>query len=326
MNNVNALDILQAKKGRRMTVEIPGATSNLGAGLDTFGLALAIYCRLTFVLLEQNDPNIPYITFSGSVVSESLPEETGKLVYKILRELWQDNPQNLSRIRIHVDSEIPLGSGLGGGTAAILGALWADQVFKDLVPTSDDLLALATRWEGQGHSETFAASLMGNFITVAKCATTDQVVACQHRWPDVWTLLISVPPYRLNTKTSKSMLPDKVSFSDAMFNLQRTALMVSAVVSADERALKEALKDQLHEKYRALLVPELASLREALSEEPIHGCVLSGGGPSLLVIVDVNFKPYIKKKMEKWAQSQDHPPQIFDVEVDRKGLTTLSVQ
>ena len=32
-----------------------------------------------------------------------------------------------------------------------------------------------------------------------------------------------------------------------------------------------------------------------------------------------------KKKMEKWASSQERPPRILAVEVDRKGLKTLSV-
>lgn len=324
-DDMSELELLNAKTGRRVTVEIPGAIGNLGAGLDTFGLAIGLYCRITFVLLENNDPDIPFVTFSGPVVQESLPDETGKLVYKILKELWKDDRTRLERIRIHVQSEIPLGSGLGGGTAPILGALWADQVFKDVVPTTAELLARATAWEGQAHSETFAASLMGDFVNVVNCADGKRVLARQHNWPEPWSLLLCVPQYRLNTATSKSILPKKVPFADAMFNMQRSALMVSAVVSNSVECLKEALQDRLHERYREVLVPELAPLKDLVRDLPAHGCVLSGGGSSVLVIVDENFKPQVKDRLDEWAQTRPQPPRILDVAVDRRGLRTISL-
>lgn len=66
--------------------------------------------------------------------------------------------------------------------------------------------------------------------------------------------------------------------------------MVAAVVNCDAVAMREVLKDHLHEQARANLVPALNSLHSELVDAPIIGCVLSGGGPSLLVSTERQHK------------------------------------
>ena len=81
-------------KERKITLKLPGTTSNLGPGLDCIGLALNIYSKMSFFLLPENDPGIPLITFKGSIAKSSLAQDQGSLTYTILSRLWQQN-QNL---------------------------------------------------------------------------------------------------------------------------------------------------------------------------------------------------------------------------------------
>lgn len=307
--------------GKRLTLRIPGSTSNLGPGFDCFGLALSLYCRLTFTLLESKNNDTPLITFAGAIAQSSMPQDTGNLVYKILRQLWKDQADMLERIRIHVDSDIPLGCGLGSSAAAILGALWADNVFKDRVPTTGSLLAQATALEG--HSETFAASLMGKFVITAPTASSNSIIARQMTWPAAWRTIFVVPSYRMKTEKARGVLPKTVSHKDAVWNMQRSALFISALTNSDENTLKEALFDRLHEPYREILVPELASLRRALVNQPILGCVLSAGGPSMLAIVNERNRAEVLAHIEEWAAAQNDHPRVLDLRVDDDGIRQI---
>ena len=49
-----------------ITVEVPASTCNLGPGLDTLGLALSLYTRLTFTLTDNKKATGPSINFKGS--------------------------------------------------------------------------------------------------------------------------------------------------------------------------------------------------------------------------------------------------------------------
>jgi homoserine kinase len=76
------------------------------------------------------------------------------------------------------------------------------------------------------------------------------------------------------------VLPATLSRADAVFNVQRTALLLQAVHTGNLAAIGAALDDRLHQPYRAPLVPGLA---EALAfEHPtVLGAFLSGAGPSI---------------------------------------------
>ena len=59
-------------RGRKITLKLPGTTSNLGPGLDCLGLALNVYSEMSFFLLEDNDPGVPLITFRAGIAKSSL--------------------------------------------------------------------------------------------------------------------------------------------------------------------------------------------------------------------------------------------------------------
>ena len=310
-------------KERRITLKLPGATSNLGPGLDCLGLALNIYSKMSFFILPENDPGIPLITFKGSIAKSSLARDQGTLTYTILSRLWKQDQNLLQRARIIIDSEIPLGVGLGSSSTAILGALWAANVFKDRIPTAPALLAEACELEG--HPETLAACLLGSMVVCSPSSTSKKIVTQRLHWPAEWHLIVVSPQYSLNTPVARRILPKEVKFDDAVHNLQKTALLVAAVSRNDEQALIEALDDRIHEPYRAQLVPELSRLRRELAGQPIIGCVLSGAGSSVLVIVHEKRKAGVLEQVRAWAEAEPKPPRVLDLQVDNDGIQELQI-
>lgn len=301
----------------RITVRIPGSTSNLGPGFDALGLALDLYTTLTFELLPKDDPKVPLISLHGKTVS-SLPTDRSNLVHKILSDQWQDTPDLLSRVRISIESDIPLSRGLGSSAAASLGAIWAAWALKDTPLNRDELLKRATAYEG--HPDNVAASLFGGMVVCARCPRSDRIVVKKLAWPEEWSTIVVVPPYPLSTHAARSVLPKSVSLADAITNVQNVSLLISAVATKDEEALRTALYDRLHEPYRLHLVPELSSLRAELRQLPALGCVLSGAGSSVLIVTANRHKAQLLEFLEDWRVRTEPEARVLDLRIAKAGI------
>jgi homoserine kinase len=80
------------------------------------------------------------------------------------------------------------------------------------------------------------------------------------------------------------VLPASVPLRDAVFNLQRVALIVAAAHSGEESLLAGVFDDRLHQPFRQELVPGLGEVLK-LRHPEILGAMLSGSGPSIAVLV-----------------------------------------
>ncbi len=301
---------------KKLTMRLPGSTTNLGPGFDTLGLALSVYTTVTFERLEQKRaPGQSLITLKGTA-AQSLPANEDNLIYK---QFCQNYSGPTDDIALTIETDIPLARGLGSSSTAILAALWAAQAFSSsAAPDREQILASAARIEG--HPDNVAACLLGGFIVSGYRQKGNRAICQRLNWPEQWRTLVVVPPYELSTHEARKVLPRRVSMGQAVKNLQRTGLLIAAVVNQDEDTMSEALLDELHEPYRIHLVPELQALRRDLTSLPILGCVLSGAGSSSLVIVHERHHGEIKSYLQDWADRRQHKPQILDLSVDTKGL------
>lgn len=301
----------------KLSVRVPGSSANLGPGFDALALAYQLYCTLDFEILESNDRSVPMVTLKGVLVN-GLPKDQSNLIYTVLSNLWQNDPDLLQRVRVTIESQIPLGKGVGSSAAAITGAVWAAHALTGKYPEEGLVLQEAARLEG--HADNAAASLLGGLVVSARSNSKRGMITQKVSWPEEWSTVVTVPPYVLSTKKSRAALPKQISHADAVGNVQKVALLLAAVQNKDEEAMKEALHDRLHEPYRMQLVPHLAALRKELSDLPIMGCVLSGAGSSVLTVVHRRHTPDVVQCLENWSAGQSEPSQILELNVDQEGL------
>ncbi|MBZ0189630.1 MAG: homoserine kinase [Candidatus Obscuribacterales bacterium] len=312
------------KIARSITLTIPASTCNLGPGLDTLGLALSLYTRITVWLLKKNYSDVPRVVLRGAMADISDASDQGDLIYTMLMKLWKSTPRDASRLRVLVHSNIPLGSGLGGTGTVVLGGLWASYVLRDFIPTRPKILAEATAVEQ--HPESLAPSLMGNLVICGTADAGNDVLTEQIEWPEQWHTIVITPSYRLTTPKARAVLPKQVKLDDAIFNIQRTSLLLAAVQNQNESTMKQALDDRLHERYRSKQVPELAEIRAVLHKEPIIGCVLSGAGSSILVIVNHKKKEVVLSNLKQWIAREQKTLTVLDLTVDRSGLREIACE
>ena len=94
-----------------------------------------------------------------------------------------------------------------------------------------------------------------------------------------------IPSFELSTEKARSVLPHSYSRKDVVYNIQRSALTIAALTSGDWTVMREAMRDRIHQPFRAKLIP---GLEEILTLElgGLFGIALSGAGPTVFAFVD----------------------------------------
>ena len=264
----------RSSEPRTVEIAVPGSTSNLGAGFDALGLALSVYVRLNVTIgVESADPDVTF-RFGG------LTLDGENSIERALRAAAARYGTTLPPLTVDVRSDIPLKAGLGSSAAAIVAGIRLYEAIAGPLPI-EDVLTLACELEG--HPDNTSASILGGLVT--SCQAEGKVVAVAMPWPAAIRVVVATPAIGLDTKVARAALPASVSRGDAIFNLQRTALFVQAIAARRVDVLREALRDRMHQPYRAPLVPGLE--RALAFEHPkLLGVFLSGAGPSIAALTD----------------------------------------
>jgi homoserine kinase len=262
---------------RRVVVEVPASSANLGAGYDALALALEITNRVEIDVVEE--PGLE-ISVEGEG-ADSLPRnrdnrfvaalETG------LRPARHDLPEGL-RIRMH--NAIPLTRGLGSSAAATIGGLVAASALLGEEVDTRGLLAPAIALEG--HPDNAAAALLGGLVAVTDVDGTAEAVRLDP--PDVAVVLF-VPELQLRTADMRGVLPRDVPREDAVFNVGRVAVGVAGIAAGRPELLGALTQDRLHEPYRARHFPAFPRLVAAARAAGALGACLSGSGSTVIAFV-----------------------------------------
>ena len=178
-------------------------------------------------------------------------------------------------------NRIPTARGLGSSAAAWVGGLVAGNTLLGSPLSRDALLGLAARAEG--HPDNVAAAIFGG-LTVS-CGTPQGVTAVTLPVTKSLAWVVLVPEVTSATADARTLLPRSVPREDAVFNVQRVALLLAGLQAALPAALAVALEDRLHQPYRLKLFPWMPQVATAARAAGALGCVLSGAGPSLLAVV-----------------------------------------
>jgi homoserine kinase len=263
-------DRLRRLEGRRIVV--PGSTSNLGPGFDTLGLALQIYLHVRVTKAADEGRNERRFTFVGGA------PEGANAIARALDAAAEATGLPLPSLDLEVANDIPIKAGLGSSAAAIVAGLRVFAACHDL----DDRALLRLAGGLEGHPDNVSASLFGGLT--ASCQTGDDILCVATPWPDEIRVVVATPHIGLSTQAARAVLPASVSRTDAIFNVQRVALMLQALATREYGLVREALADRLHQPYRTDLVPGLAEAA-AFRHESLLGTFLSGAGPSVAALV-----------------------------------------
>ena len=269
--------------GRRMTVEVPATSANLGAGYDCLGLALDLTDRIEVEVRSWSGGRIE-LEVDGEGVGELSEDRENRFVQGLeaaIVELRGPLPDGVGW-RVAMRNRIPLARGLGSSAAATVAGIVAGDILAGEGLTQRRMLELATGIEG--HPDNAAAALLGGFVVSA--AVDGTVEAVRFDVPRDLRCVVFVPDLRLSTEVMRAALPETVPLADAVANLGRVALGVARLAGRHSDVLRLLTVDRLHEPYRATPYPQLPQLVAAARGAGALGACLSGAGSSVIAFTD----------------------------------------
>ncbi|SFS97319.1 homoserine kinase [Paenibacillus sp. 453mf] len=297
-------------------VKIPASTANLGPGFDSLGMALSLYSYVEMKRAEETT-----ISLHGEHL-KGIPTDKTNLVYKVAQAVFNKAGVLVPELEISMYSEIPLTRGLGSSATTIIGAMVAANELIGSPLMREELFTMATQIEK--HPDNVGASLFGGFAVCAWDGTSAHHISFNP--PEQLEVLVVIPQFELSTTKAREALPRELSFQDAVYNIGRTSMLVGALASGRYDLLSAAMKDKLHQPYRAALVPGMAEILEEAPRKGALGAALSGAGPTVLAFVhqEERDKHGLETYMVETMRAQGIEADTMWIKPDLQGAQLVS--
>lgn len=295
-----------------MRVRVPASSANLGPGFDALGLALSLYLEVRFNRAER-----PSIKVQGRD-AEKISTGPDNLIWKTALQVAADVGEFLPPVAIEIDNGIPLGKGLGSSAAALTaGVVIADQLLG-LNWKPPRVLDEAAKVEG--HPDNVAACVLGSIVASA-IDEGGVARAVRLELPAKYGCAVIVPDFELATSKARAVLPSTYSRADAVFNIQRSALLIAGLLTGTTSAFPAALQDRIHQPYRAKLIPGLEEILR-LRAPGLLGCCLSGAGPSVLAFYEKGSED-VCELVRRIFSMHGHEAEILWSQIADRGFELL---
>lgn len=244
-----------------MTIRVPATSANMGPGFDVLGLALTLHTDVGIVGIDE--------PVDGA------------------REAEDTHPAQVAFVRaggtgrVWVKNSIPVGRGMGFSGAVRVGGIVAAEV-QQHGPAWSRATSHAVRLgaELEGHADNVAPSLHGGVVIAGDSQVTQVPVALDP------VFVMWVPDFTTSTDDSRGKIGRTIALKDAVFNISRTAMLVTALATGDTSLLREATQDRIHQDLRFAASPESRAALEAGLAAGAWCGWLSGSGPTVALMCD----------------------------------------
>ena len=267
---------------KKVTIRVPATTANLGPGFDAFGCALSLYTDVTFEEMESG------LEITGCDEAYTGPDN---MAYTSYCAVLQSLSEEIRGVKIHIDAQIPVCRGLGSSAALLVAGAMGANVLRGNKLSTQGLLNITNAMEG--HPDNLAPAFYGG-LTASMVDNGLPVCVNFPLHPD-WEFLALVPDFDLPTPLARSVLPTEYDRSDAVYNIAHGALVLKALELGDEKLLRNAMQDRIHQPYRKKMIPDYDKIESLIRTTGAAFC-LSGAGPTLLCITR---NPGLEEKLAK---------------------------
>ena len=132
-----------------------------------------------------------------------------------------------------------------------------------------------------------------------------------------------MPDFTLSTEKARAALPTEYSRADAVYNIAHGALVLKALETGDEKLLRNAMQDRIHQNYRRKLIPDYDKI-EALVRTCGAAFCLSGAGPTLLCITqDEKLDEKLAKKLNSITE---HNWEMLPLHIEFEGARVIACE
>lgn len=273
-------------------VRVPATSANLGVGYDCMGLALDDYATVTFEVIAHG---LEILGCEEAYCNED------NLFYQAFLEGLKYMNETVPGIRITVDTDIPYARGLGSSaTCIVAGLAGANALFQNRM-NRYELFDLATRMEG--HPDNIAPAIFGGLcVSFMEEGKPNMIRYGVKRDLQFVTM---IPDYEVSTKSAREVLPNNMSYAQAVYQMGRCAALAKAIEIGNAMIMKRSCTDQMQEPYRKELIPEYADVNKLCEDAGMITMYISGSGSTMIALTQEEtdagvLAETIKKRYPTW--------------------------
>lgn len=320
----------------KFALKVPASSANIGPGFDVLGIGLNLFLEIQVTIDASVDTSSDKyqakLSYEGDAAHDVPLQSEKNLITQTALYILRCN--NIERFPqgtcIHVINPIPLGRGLGSSGAAIVGGIMLGNAIGNLGLSKERMLDYCLLIER--HPDNIAAAMLGGFVgsylnqlsdadTDAKSVPLENILPkastpassyenrpppndigqyIKYNWNKKIRCVTIIPLFEVKTDDARAVLPALYTKEDIVFNLQRLAVLTTALTLPvpDHKLIYEAMRDKIHQPYRAQLIPGLEQVLNELTPDSspgLCGICLSGAGPTILCLATENFENIAKR-------------------------------
>jgi len=300
-----------SKHSDRLELILPATSANLGPAFDAAALAFDLHLRV-----DARTAGEFSVVASGrdADVCRKVPDN---LILETYKDVLKSQAKPVVPLSLRIRNEMPIGKGCGSSAAARLAGIALAVHFADLGWSSAQIIGEASRREH--HPDNAAACWLGGLV-VARMSGEAEAQSIKVKVKGKWPLLFIVPGEALSTAEARRVLPQQYSRADLVTNIQNSMLLLASFVEGRADLLGGALRDRIHQPYRAPLCPVFAAMEKREEKDGILGVALSGAGPSVLVFVDPRAAvAKVKAALRSYLQKQGMTAELIATSITDAG-------
>jgi len=297
----------------KINVKVPATTANLGPGFDALGLALDLWNEAEFVATQDEKITVK-VKGEGKNL---LPSDASNAVAEAALLVYQLAGKPCTGMQIKCLNRVPLGSGLGSSSAAMLTGMLGANALLGSPFSRDEILKLAIEMEG--HPDNVAPAMLGGLV--ASIIHENRVVSLRltltNRLAPIHITVI-LPDFDFPTKQARALLPTQIDRKDAIHNISRAVIVTEAFRVGDMDMLGEAMEDKLHQPYRIPLIPGAQNAMNAMKAAAASAVALSGAGPSLIAFSS-KAEAAIGESAKRAFAEAGLNSRVYQLKISRRG-------
>ena len=249
----------------KIIVKSPATSANFGCGFDCVGIAYNAHN--TFIIYpNQKKDDLP---FRG--------EKLLRLSYEKAFAYKGETPVPMFVRQIQ---GLPSSRGLGSSATSIIGGILGANELMEHKLSQQEILDLAT--EIEGHPDNVAPCFLGGFV-----ASIKGLPLMIHKMGvnNKLRFILLSPNFEMSTQKARAILPEKITMSDAVYDLSRAFFLEDALKYGDLNNLRLCLDDKWHVPYRKDMIKDYAIFEQYAAANRLP-FTISGSGSTLLMISD----------------------------------------
>ena len=293
-------------------VKVPATSANLGPGFDSLGMAFNLYNEYEFSFQEEG------VIFEG--IAEEFKNKDNVILLSMEKVFKKYNfTYKGLGIKI-IEQEVPVSRGLGSSSSCIVAGLIGAFLLMGKKVDKNEIFNLAV--EIEGHPDNVCPAVFGGLVV--SVMENNKALYNTVDIKEGVDFIALIPRFKLSTKEARSVLPDRLSYKDGIYNIGRAAMLISCFANGRYDLLTIATKDKLHESYRSNLIKGYDLIKEKAFELEAIGCFLSGAGPTIMSIIKEDNFTFIDR-MNKYIEVNNLQWDVVKLFIDNQGASFYKV-